>query len=184
MDITDSRQPYATAIPEALEVPGLEVGLFWRTVHDTVVSATGGAQEPFTYGALPATAIYIHPPAPATVAHPVVSTARELAMWQSAQRNDAADAFRDYLKHSLERQFSTHAPTRRLLSQRLSGWPADGRRVPRSASWPRRPVPRQRGGRAAPPSASWLDPLFRARFPGPPPVRGLFKSSRLQAQLP
>jgi TPR repeat protein len=111
-DGTGPDSPYTTAILEALKVPGLEVGLFWRTVHDSVVSATRGAQEPFTYGALRATAIYIHPPAHAQVAPPVASADRELALWQSAQHNDTADAFRDYLKHYPEGLFSAQAKLR------------------------------------------------------------------------
>jgi hypothetical protein len=111
-DGTGPDSPYTTAILQALKVPGLEVGLFWRTVHDSVVSATGGAQEPFTYGALRATAIYIHPPLPAAVAPPAASADRELALWESAQSIGTVEAFRDYLSKYPNGQFSTQAKLR------------------------------------------------------------------------
>jgi TPR repeat protein len=105
-DGTGPDSPYTSAILEALKVPGLEVGLFWRTVHDSVMTATRGAQEPFTYGALRATAIYIHPgPAPT----PAAANDRELALWQSAERLGTADAYRAYLAQYPHGQFSSMA---------------------------------------------------------------------------
>jgi tetratricopeptide (TPR) repeat protein len=46
--------PFASALVEYLEEPGLEINLLFRKVHDRVLTNTRGQQQPFTYGALPA----------------------------------------------------------------------------------------------------------------------------------
>ena len=50
--------PYAQALLRLLEQPDLEVGIMFRHVRDEVLAATGGRQEPFTYGSLPKAGIY------------------------------------------------------------------------------------------------------------------------------
>ena len=50
--------PYAQALLRFLEQPNLEVGMMFRHVRDDVLAATGGRQEPFTYGSLPKEGIY------------------------------------------------------------------------------------------------------------------------------
>ena len=47
-----SNSPFAQAVIKRLPTPGLEVGLAFRQVRDDVVAATGGVQQPFTYGSL------------------------------------------------------------------------------------------------------------------------------------
>ena len=51
--------PYAQALLGFLEQPGLEMGIMFRHVRDKVLAATGGRQEPFTYGSLPKEGIYL-----------------------------------------------------------------------------------------------------------------------------
>jgi tetratricopeptide (TPR) repeat protein len=53
-----ANSPFAQALIQNLEEPGIEVGLLFRKVHDAVWDETHGEQEPFTYGALPAEALY------------------------------------------------------------------------------------------------------------------------------
>jgi uncharacterized caspase-like protein len=53
-----ANSPFAEALLENLDQPGIEIGLLFRKVHDSVMSKTRGEQEPFTYGALPAEALY------------------------------------------------------------------------------------------------------------------------------
>jgi formylglycine-generating enzyme required for sulfatase activity len=114
--------PFTTAILQALKVPGLELGLFWRKVHDSVMSATGGSQEPFTYGSLSAEQQYLNPPvSTASASTPSASTpsvspprpydarATELAMWQSAQSIGTVEAYREYLSRYPKGQFSALA---------------------------------------------------------------------------
>lgn len=68
--------PYTAALLEELKVPGLELELLFRRVRDRVIQATGGRQEPYTYGSYGATPIYLSPvpvnrPPVAPVAPPV-----------------------------------------------------------------------------------------------------------------
>lgn len=51
--------PYASALLEHMEEPGLEIGRLFRRVRDSVFQSTEGRQEPFVYGSLPAADIFI-----------------------------------------------------------------------------------------------------------------------------
>ena len=51
--------PYSEALLTHLEEPGLEIGLLFRKVRDTVLAATGGRQEPFVYGSLSSRGVYL-----------------------------------------------------------------------------------------------------------------------------
>jgi uncharacterized protein len=114
-DGTGRNSPYTAAILEALAVPGLEVGLFWRRVHDNVVSATNSQQDPFTYGSLGAEQVYLNPSAVSTSSYD--PRAAELAMWQAAQSLGTPDAYREYLAKYPQGQFSQLA---RLQIDRVS----------------------------------------------------------------
>jgi hypothetical protein len=124
--------PYTTAILEALKVPGLEVQLFWRKVHDSVLSATGRAQEPFTYGALGAEALYLNPPGSASgnnqfVAPPRPSSdqsAVELALWHSAEKLGTEEGYREYLAQYPQGKFSRMANLQVAALTRHSAAPA------------------------------------------------------------
>jgi tetratricopeptide (TPR) repeat protein len=50
--------PFAEALVQGLDEPGVEISLLFRKVRDTVWNKTHGQQEPFTYGSLPAEALY------------------------------------------------------------------------------------------------------------------------------
>jgi formylglycine-generating enzyme required for sulfatase activity len=81
--------------------------VFWGKVHDRVMSATQKAQEPFTYGALGGEQLYLNPPAPQPAPGPSYhSPAADLAMWQGAQSIGTADAYREYLSHYPQGQYS------------------------------------------------------------------------------
>ena len=75
-DGSGRNSPYTAALLDHVEEPGLEVGLMFRKVRDSVLAATGGAQEPFTYGSLSSEGVYLKdspedadgPPAVADVA--------------------------------------------------------------------------------------------------------------------
>ena len=54
MDGDTGNSPFATALVEHLEEPGLEINLLFRKIRDRVFTATRGQQEPYTYGSLPA----------------------------------------------------------------------------------------------------------------------------------
>ena len=84
--------PYSTALLAHLEEPGLEIGLMFRKVRDTVLSETGGRQEPFVYGSLSSKGFYLSAlPEPASPVTPDVgtgsiATSNEQLFWQSVQR--------------------------------------------------------------------------------------------------
>jgi len=63
-DGSTSHSPYTDALLKNFEVPGLELGLFFRRVRDNVMEATQGRQEPFIFGSLGATPFYFNPAPP------------------------------------------------------------------------------------------------------------------------
>ncbi|HYG85469.1 MAG TPA: SUMF1/EgtB/PvdO family nonheme iron enzyme [Azospirillum sp.] len=60
-DGAGENSPYTAALLKNLEVPGLELSLFFRRVRDTVMETTQGRQEPYIYGSLGATPFYFNP---------------------------------------------------------------------------------------------------------------------------
>jgi uncharacterized caspase-like protein len=50
--------PFAQSLLEHLGEPGLEINMLFRRVHDNAKARTASQQEPFTYGALPAEALF------------------------------------------------------------------------------------------------------------------------------
>lgn len=109
--------PYAAALISSLEMPGLEIGLLFRTIRDKVIERTNGHQEPFLYGSLSADPIFLHPAAApaqpqgekadlatlnAATSTPVPrsnsrSGEAELAFWQSIEKSTNTAAFEAYL---------------------------------------------------------------------------------------
>jgi hypothetical protein len=108
--------PYAKALLEHIEQPGLELGKLFRRVRDRVFSLTDGFQEPFTYGSLPGDDIYLVPktqqvalipeapgPAPAPTPPPVTETdiraaavrVNTLRGWSLFSRKVGAEALTD-----------------------------------------------------------------------------------------
>jgi hypothetical protein len=52
--------PFASALLETLEEPGLDIRILFGKVRDTVMAATNNRQRPFTYGSLPGREIFLH----------------------------------------------------------------------------------------------------------------------------
>lgn len=50
--------PFTEAFLKHLKEPGIEIGLLFRKVRDSVLKRTGRSQEPFTYGSLPSEGLY------------------------------------------------------------------------------------------------------------------------------
>lgn len=60
-----ANSPFTKAFLAHVATPGLEVNFVFRRIRDDVMKATGGAQQPHTYGTLGGEAIYLRPdPAP------------------------------------------------------------------------------------------------------------------------
>jgi hypothetical protein len=53
LDDWNGNSPFAAAVAKNLPMSGIEVDKLFRIVRDDVMAATGGQQEPFTYGSLP-----------------------------------------------------------------------------------------------------------------------------------
>ena len=56
--------PFTQALLAHLQIPGLELSLFFRSVRDTVLKATGDRQEPYVFSSLGAEPFYFHPRPP------------------------------------------------------------------------------------------------------------------------
>ncbi len=72
-DGVGEHSPFTTALLKHLETPGLEVRLLFGQVRDTVLAMTNHVQEPYIYGSLGGTPIYLAPPAvnaPVAIAPP------------------------------------------------------------------------------------------------------------------
>ena len=105
-DGTGEHSPFTEALLQHLETPGLEINFLFRRVRDSVISATGGRQEPFVYGSLSSEAIYLKPPSDGA-SGPRVSMSRresgdtiavELAFWRSAEEVGTPAADKLYLQ--------------------------------------------------------------------------------------
>lgn len=55
--------PFTTSLLAYIEEPGLDIGLMFRMVRGDVLRATGGEQEPYLAGTLPARPVHLAPPA-------------------------------------------------------------------------------------------------------------------------
>jgi len=59
LDGDGKHSPYANALLQVVEEPGVEIGFLFRRVRDIVLKATGQRQEPYTYGSLGGTPIFL-----------------------------------------------------------------------------------------------------------------------------
>lgn len=59
-----AHSPFAAALLVHFQIPGLELGLFARSVHDTVLRVTHNRQEPYFFGSLSAEPVYFFPRPP------------------------------------------------------------------------------------------------------------------------
>src|SRR5258705_4033179 len=84
--------------------PGLEINFLFRNVRDDVMSATRSEQQPFVYGSLSKTAIYLKPgnslsSAPLTQLPPAaISTPADEVLWDLVKGSEVAASFEEFLK--------------------------------------------------------------------------------------
>jgi tetratricopeptide (TPR) repeat protein len=57
-DGDSGHSPFTQALLTHLETPGLDIGIMFRRVRDSVLARTKNVQEPFTYGSLPGQEFY------------------------------------------------------------------------------------------------------------------------------
>ena len=112
--------PFTTALLAHLEESGLEVGLMFRKVRDSVLSTTGGRQEPFVYGSLSSKGFYLaalHEPVPTNPGTPTagggsIVKSDEQLFWESVRgTRDPAD-LEAYLEAFPEGAFAALARNR------------------------------------------------------------------------
>jgi len=105
--------PYAAALLDHLETPGLELSLLFRKVADDVQQRTDGRQTPFEYGRLPGTSIYLKAPQEIVVPvkkEPTVDVCRDAAAhWTAIADKGDEDLFNDHLTRFGTCAFSTLA---------------------------------------------------------------------------
>ncbi|MBR0778691.1 caspase family protein [Bradyrhizobium diazoefficiens] len=95
--------PFTAALLNNLEKAGLEIRFLLASVRDEVMSATKRLQQPFVYGSLPRTPIYLKPPAPASgpasasVTPPQPLTEVERA-WAAVQANPSIAALDVFIR--------------------------------------------------------------------------------------
>jgi TPR repeat protein len=95
--------PFTTALLARMAQPGLELGLLFREVRDAVFESTGRRQEPFTYGSLPARAIYLNPPQEQpSIAIPAASgpsdaCAMALSVWSAIADSNSRSALQGFV---------------------------------------------------------------------------------------
>src|SRR3954454_8718098 len=63
-DGSGDHSPFAAALLAHFQIPGLELSLFFRSVRDTVLRATGNRQDPFIFTSLGAEPFYFYPRPP------------------------------------------------------------------------------------------------------------------------
>ena len=96
--------PFAAALLEHIEEPGIDVQFLFRKVRDSVLEATNGNQEPFTYGSLPGRTVLLSPEKPAQPARvdrgddPAAGQeiAAEVAFWNTIQNSGDRALYESY----------------------------------------------------------------------------------------
>lgn len=93
--------PFTEAFLAHMETPGLEVDGMLRLVHDDVMEATNGAQQPVWNASLGRQAVYFVPPAPTPTQIVVDNTdqADIRADYQAAQAIDTIEAWAAFLRY-------------------------------------------------------------------------------------
>lgn len=100
LDGAGENSPFALALMDKIDKPGLEISLMFRQVRDEVLRLTNNMQEPHTYGSLSGIPFFLAGGAPETSA-----TDREQLAWSALRPDDEAQF----------RQLAAEGDTRSLL---------------------------------------------------------------------
>jgi uncharacterized caspase-like protein len=143
-DGAGDNSPYTTALLQHLPTPGLEIGLTFRRVRDTVITRTDGRQQPFTYGSLGGEELYLVPksvPVPPPVAVPSVDyDGRDRTAFDTVRDSSRAEDFAVFLRSYPE---SALAPFARSRLEELRTRQPQAALTPPTAPQPRvEPAPR------------------------------------------
>ncbi len=152
--------PYAEALGQAFQTPGLEIGKLFRRVRDRVMAATNGQQEPALYGSLSEADFFFLPPDasgdasnPSSTAPPGSAATFEMAFWNSISNSRDPRDFKDYLARFPDGMFAG------IAQRRLEEMQETERLAATSPDSELRPAaPRE------PEDASVIDPAEKALF--------------------
>ena len=105
-DGSGRHSPYTAALLEHIAEPGLDVGLLFRRVGESVELSTGGAQKPVYYGSLPSAGAYLSSPPPGGGdpeavpggQSPEALVAADRVFWESISGSGDAADFEAYLE--------------------------------------------------------------------------------------
>lgn len=146
--------PYTSALLSNLTQPGLEINFLFRKVRDEVINATGGRQEPFTYGSLPSRRIYLKDPQ-ATAGDDAQPPAQSLdrEVWDSIKDTKSQAVLQAFAERFPDSIYATLAKAR-IKEIQLAAIP------------PKPPTPPKPDADATPPRAT--GPVFIIGDPMPP----------------
>ncbi|MGI9464716.1 MAG: caspase family protein, partial [Aestuariivirgaceae bacterium] len=125
--------PYTSALISNLTQPGLEINFLFRKVRDHVVNATGGRQEPFTYGSLSSEHIYLKPPQntggndtnePNTPSPPALAKSLDREVWETIKDSNSAGVLQAFIDKFPDSIYAALAEAK-LKEVRLAGLPKD-----------------------------------------------------------
>lgn len=122
LDGTGAHSPFTAALLAHLRTPGIDLSELMLRIRNDVLAATGGRQTPWAYDSLlrkvvlvplpepeAPVAASLTPPAPAEpaapAADPAVEARREVAFWETVQRNGSIRAYESYLRRYPEGTF-------------------------------------------------------------------------------
>jgi formylglycine-generating enzyme required for sulfatase activity len=87
--------PFAAALLNNLETPGLDIRFLFASVRDDVMASTRGEQQPFMYQSLSRASIYFKPPV-AGAAPPAIIT--DEVLWSAIRDSTVAALFEDFVR--------------------------------------------------------------------------------------
>lgn len=92
--------PFTTALLRNIEKPGLEINFLFRNVRDDVMASTKREQQPFVYGSLSGTEIYLVPSVPSkpTTEQQKSFPSPDEMLWDLLKGSDVAASFEEFLK--------------------------------------------------------------------------------------
>jgi Caspase domain len=125
----NGNSPFAVALVQAINQPGLEVRLMFGKVRDDVILATNKEQEPFTYTSLGGEPVFLNPPVEKPVAAKEPSSPMILAInmaWAEVKTSNSSaviDGFRLQYKNDPNFAVFGALANERLLALRAKSEP-------------------------------------------------------------
>ena len=121
LDGQGRNSPYAAALLEHLEVPGLEISKLFRKVRDQVFENTDGFQEPFVFGSLPGEDIFLQSPDEASEQNLTAALSKQNKLTSDFAQADLVDTLAAWSKFLREHSaFESHPLYQRAAAKQAS----------------------------------------------------------------